>query len=172
MKIRIEQLTKDLIIKYNIKEYLFHMIKDSYGINYTPEYHYDIMNLEKYYITPQKSNFYIAIDKDGNKIAGTAAIRAYDKNYNIKNKIYTPEHTASLYRIFTTPEYRHKKIATNLLEKIEEFCAEVGYDEIYLHAQNDSYGALSFWLHNHYEITEKKNDKLGTIHMEKVIASK
>lgn len=172
MNIKIKELTPQLNKKYNIQEYLFHMIKDSYGLEYTPEYHYDIKNIEQYYIRPERNNFYIAIDTDKDQIAGTAAIRSYDKNYNIKNRTYTPENTASLYRIFTTPEYRHKKIATRLVKTIEEFTYRTGYNEIYLHTQEDSYGALAFWLHNKYNITEKTNDNLQTIHMEKIIAGK
>ncbi|WP_455645413.1 GNAT family N-acetyltransferase [Methanosphaera sp.] len=172
MNIEIIELNKELIDEYNVKEFLFHMIKLCYNLDYVPEYHYDIINIEEYYIKPEKNTFYLSIDTDTNTLIGTSAIRAYDKNYNIKNRNYTKETTASLYRVFVNPQYRRCKIATNLLKKIENFCINKNYNEIYLHTQKDSCGALPFWLNNQYMITEKTNDSMGTIHMEKNLCSK
>ena len=48
----------------DVKEFLFKQIKKEFGYGYIPEYHKDIVNLEKYYIKPQRNNFYIALDSD------------------------------------------------------------------------------------------------------------
>lgn len=169
MNIKISQITKEDIKKYEIKKFLFHMIKTCYNSDYVPEYHYDIIDLEKYYINPEKSNFFIAVDTDKDEVIGTSAIRNYDKDYEIKGHTYSKEDTASIYRVFVNSNYRHSKIGTKLVEKIEEFCESVNYNKIYLHTQKDSYGALAFWKHNNYEITCNTHDELGTIHMEKII---
>ena len=172
MNMDILELNDELIEKYNVEDFLFKMIKISYQMNYVPEYHYDIMDLDKYYINPKKSTFFITIDRDTNRLVATAAIRGYDKDYHIRNKHYTHENTASIYRVFVDPEYRRCKIATKMIEKIENLCLEEGYKEIYLHTQKDSCGALPFWLKNQYVITQKVPNELGTVHMEKTLCSK
>ncbi|RAP50893.1 MAG: GNAT family N-acetyltransferase [Methanosphaera sp. rholeuAM74] len=169
MNIIIKELTPEIISKYDVANFLFTMIKKCYKLDYTPQYHYDVVNLEQYYIKPEKSNFFVAIDSDENKVIATSAIRAYDKNYDIKDKHYTKDKTASIYRVFVDEQYRRCKIATRLLGKIEEFCIKKEYNEIYLHTQRDSCGALPFWLHNNYQITHDTQNELGTIHMEKII---
>ena len=167
MNIEIMELNEEQLIKYPIEEFLFKMIKESYGLDYVPEYHFDVKNINKYYITPEKNSFFIAIDTDLDKVIGTSAIRGYDRKDQIKNRNYTLENTASIYRLFVDKEYRHNKIATNLIQKIEEFCKEKDYNEIYLHTQKGSYGALPFWLSQEYIIVDDTNDEMGTVHMEK-----
>lgn len=169
MNIEIMELNEENIEKYHVEKFLFRMIKESYNLDYVPEYHYDVKNLYEYYIKPLKNNFYIAINKENDKLVGTSGIRGYDKDYNLKNKKYTLDKTASLYRLFVEREYRHNKIASTMLKHIEEFCKKSGYNEIYLHTQKDSYGALPFWLNQHYEIISQSLDSLGTIHMEKIL---
>ena len=95
--------------------------------------------------------------------------KEYDKDYNIKGKTYTPDTTASIYRVFVNSKYRHCKVGSKLVNKIEQFCKQTQYNTIYLHTQKDSYGALPFWMHNNYKITYNTHDSLGTIHMEKVL---
>lgn len=172
MNLSILELNDELIEKYDVEDFLFHMIKISYKLDYVPEYHYDVVDLYKYYINPKKSTFFITINRDTNKLVATAAIREYDKDYHIKNKHYNHEDTASIYRVFVDPDYRRYKIATKMIEKIEKFCLEKGYKEIYLHTQKNSCGALPFWLKNHYKITQEMSNELGTIHMEKSLCSK
>ena len=167
MNIEIIELKKEDIEKYDVEKFLFRLIKESFDMDYVPEFHYDVKDLEKYYIEPERNNFYIAID--GDKIVGSAGIRNYDKNYPFEDKTYNPQSTASLYRVYVDSEYRHNKIASNMVKKLEDFCKEKDYNEIYLHTQKDSYGALSFWLSQNYEIFEISNDEYGTIHMEKPI---
>lgn len=172
MNIKIKELTKENLNEYNVTNFLFKMIKQEYHMTYVPSYHKDIINLENYYINPERNNFFLAIDTDKNKLVGTSAIRGYDRKDYIKGKTYSRNSTASLYRVFIHPMYRRYKIATKLVNYVEEFCANVGYNEIYLHTQKTVSGALSFWLYNNYQITQDMNNNLGTVHMEKIIASK
>jgi len=168
MNFKILELNENLLEKYDVKKFVFKMIKDSYGLDYVPEYHYDVVNMDEYYINPKRSNFFIAISED-DKLIGTAAVRAYDKNYIISDRTYNQQSTASIYRLFVDSEYRHNKIASNMLKSIENFCKKEDYNEIYLHTQRDSYGALPFWLNRDYVIVQDTHDEMGTIHMEKVL---
>ena len=45
-----------------IKEFLFKQIKKEFNYDYIPEYHQDIVNLNDYYISPKRNNFFITID--------------------------------------------------------------------------------------------------------------
>ena len=168
MNYEILELNEYLLEKYDVKKFVFKMIKDSYGLDYVPEYHYDVVNMDEYYINPQRSNLFIAVSED-DQLIGTAAVREYDKNYIIPDRTYNNESTASIYRLFVDPDYRHNKIASNMLKSIEDFCKKEDYNEIYLHTQRDSYGALPFWLNRGYVIVQDTHDEMGTIHMEKVL---
>ena len=171
MNIRIIELQPELLEKYHVKDFLFQMIKSSYGLDYVPEFHYDVMNIEKYYLIPERSNFFIAVDEDKDRLVGTSAIRGYDKDYHIENRDYNIDKTASIYRMFVDEDYRRSKIASRLLLNIESFCREKNYSEIYLHTQKYSTGALPFWLKNNYKITKDLRNERGTVHMEKILIS-
>ncbi|MBE6494059.1 MAG: GNAT family N-acetyltransferase [Methanosphaera stadtmanae] len=168
MNIQILELNETLQEKYEVKKFIFKMIKESYGLDYVPKYHYDVIGLEEYYIKPKNSNFYIAINEN-DKLVATAAVRGYDRDYHIKNRNYNKISTASIYRLFVDPEYRHNKIAMRMIKNIENFCKKQDYNEIYLHTQKNSYGALPFWIKQGYIIVDDTHNEMGTIHMEKVI---
>lgn len=163
------ELKEEHIDKYEVEKFLFKMIKDNYHLDYVPEYHYDVINLHKYYIEPEKNNFYIVIDKNTDKLIGTIGIRGYDRKKPVKNRQYSMEDTASIYRVFIDENYRHNRIATRLLHIVEEFCKNKYYSQIYIHTQKESYGALPFWLSQDFKIVHDTMDEMGTIHMEKIL---
>lgn len=168
LNIEIIELTENNLEKYDIESFLFNMIKECYNLDYVPEFHKDVKNLSEYYIQPEKNNFFFAIDSDNDKIVGTCGIRGYDKNYDIKDREYNFINTASIWRLLVASDYRHNGIATKLINQTENFCKDK-YNEIYLHTQKDSYGALAFWSSRDYQIVEETNDEYGTIHLEKIL---
>lgn len=121
MKYEYKKINKKDIQKYNVEEFLLKMIKLSYNFDYIPEYHYDIKNIFKYYIQPSKNNFYMVIDKNNNQLIVTVVIRNYDKNYAIKDRIYKSDDTASIHRLFVSPNYRRCKIGSKLLKNLRRF---------------------------------------------------
>ena len=70
-----------------VQDFLYNQIKKEYGIGPTPKFHYDIDGLKEYYLLPKRNNFFIAWDEDA--IVATAAIRAYDLEYDFFKGIYT-----------------------------------------------------------------------------------
>ena len=88
MNIEIRQIMKDESEINAAKDFLFNQIDKEYHIGPTPKFHYDIFDLEDYYIVPAKSNFFVAVD--GEKIVATAAIRPYDKDFEFFRGIYAP----------------------------------------------------------------------------------
>ena len=80
MKVIIKKLIKDSEMISNVQNFLFNQIKKEFGYDYVPEWHQDIVNMEKYYINPKRNNFFIAYNENCEIIA-TIGIRSYDKNF-------------------------------------------------------------------------------------------
>ena len=149
------------------KDFLYGQIMKEYGIGPTPKFHYDIEGIVEYYILPDNNNFYIVLD--GEKIVATAAIRAYDVDYELFKGIYSKDDTASIWRLMVDKGYRRQGIARKLVKIMEEFAKNVGYDKIYLHTHRYLDAALSFWSSLGYEITIEEDDYDETTHMVKIL---
>ncbi len=151
----------------NVKKFLYTQIKKEYGIGPTFKYHYDIKNLVKYYILPEKNNFYICLDRG--RIIGTCGIRAYDLNFDYFKDQYTKENTASIWRLMVDENYRRCGIAHKLVSTIEEFAKDTRYSQIYLHTHRYLESGLPFWKSCGYKITLEEDDYDETTHMIKEI---
>jgi len=160
-------LKKQDIINYNILGFLFNQIDDVFGYGYVADYHKDIIDLESYYIVPPKSNFYIAIDHETNRIIGSVGIRAYDRDFSFFKDIYDPETTASIWRVFVDRPWRRNGVASTLVKLGEDFCRERNYEKIYLHTQKTVKGSVDFWISKGYKIIKDTDNRLKTVHMEK-----
>lgn len=153
---------------YHVQKFLFNMIREEYGYGFIPEYHQDIIDMENYYIKPKNNNLFIVKHNITGEIMGTMGIRAYDKNFQLKN-LYTKETTASIWRVFIHKKWRRNGVATALVRYGEKFCRKNGYKKIYLHTHKSVPGALDFWLYNGYNIVEDTNNNLKTVHMDKIL---
>ncbi|WP_405274000.1 GNAT family N-acetyltransferase [Methanobrevibacter sp.] len=163
MNINVREI-KDNDLEINAaKDFLFNQIDKEYHIGPTPKFHYDIFDLRDYYISPDKSNFFVAIDDE--KIVATAAIRPYDKDYEFFKGIYSKDDTASLWRLMVDKEYRRNGLARILVELMEDFARIEGYDRIYLHSHRYLEAAIPFWKSMGYETTLEEDDYDETTHM-------
>lgn len=151
-----------------VKEFLYAQIMNEYGIGPTPKFHYDIEGMDEYYLLPSDSNFYIALD--GEKIIATAAIRAYDVDYELFRGVYSKEDTASIWRLMVDEDYRRHGIARRLVSTMEEFARDAGFDRIYLHTHRYLESGIPFWTSAGYEITIEEDDYDETTHMIKNLA--
>ena len=151
----------------DVKNFLYGQIMNEYGIGPTPKFHYDIEGIRDYYILPENNSFFIALD--GDKIVATAAIRAYDVDYNLFKGVYSKEDTASIWRLMVDEEYRRHGLARQLVNNMEEFAKNAGYDKIYLHTHRYLDAALPFWKSLGYEITIEEDDYDETTHMVKFL---
>ena len=170
MNVVIREIENDETEINNVKEFLFNQINNEYHIGPTAKFHYDIFELEKYYIEPSHSNFFVAFD--GDEIVATIGIRAYDKDFEFFRGIYSSQDTASIWRLMVDRNYRRKGIARLLVDKTEGFVSDVGYDRIYLHTHRYLESGLAFWMSCGYEITVEEDDYDETTHMVKVLNSK
>ena len=108
----------------DIKDFLYGQIKKVYGIGPNIEFHYDIEGIREYYILPKCNNFFMVFD--GEKIIATAAIRAYDKDYELFKGKYTKKDTASIWRLMVDENYRRHGLARKLVTVMEEFAKDAG----------------------------------------------
>lgn len=150
-----------------VKEFLYAQILNEYSIGPTPKFHYDIEGIVDYYILPSKNNIYIALE--GDKIIATAAIRAYDVDYEILEGLYSKEDTASIWRLMVDEKYRRQGLARRLVNTMEEFARTEGYDKIYLHTHRYLESGIPFWTSVGYEITIEEDDYDETTHMVKFL---
>ena len=165
----IKQMTEEDVKHYSVKNFIFKIINEEFGYSYVPEYHHDIINMEDYYIKPDKSIFLLATHNNTGNLIGTLGIRAYDKNYDIFNGVYNSKSTASIWRVFIDKRWRRNGVGSKLVSTAEKFCKDKGYKNLYLHTQKIVDGSLDFWLSKGYRITRDMKNELGTVHMEKII---
>ena len=168
MEIIIKRLSNDANQIKDVKTFLFKQIKNEFGYDYVPQWHQDIVNLEKYYINPKKNNFFIAYNQN-NKIIATIGIRAYDKDFEEFKDIYSKKSTASIWRLFVDTRYRRCGLASKMFSVAENFANEVGFKGIYLHTHKTLPGALEFWMKMGFIIVLDGDDNLQTVHMDKKI---
>ena len=150
-----------------VKDFLYDQIMKEYGIGPTPKFHYDIEAMGKYYILPERNNFFIALD--GERIVATGAIRAYDVDYDLFKGIYSKDDTASIWRLIVDEKYRRHGIARKLVNIMEEFAKNEDYEKIYLHTHRYLDAGLPFWKSCGYSITIEEDDYDETTHMIKNI---
>ncbi|MBI4115206.1 MAG: GNAT family N-acetyltransferase [Candidatus Omnitrophica bacterium] len=90
----------------------------------------DLDNLEGSYGKLDEA-FFVA--EEGKKIVGTIGVKRED------------ERVALIRRIFVAPQYRQKKIGSELLKRAIEFCEEAGYRELVFKTTSKMEGALKFF---------------------------
>ncbi|MBQ6098299.1 MAG: GNAT family N-acetyltransferase [Methanobrevibacter sp.] len=163
MNIEIRQINRNPSEIEKAKSFLFDQIDKEYHIGPTPKFHYDIFDLEDYYISSNKSNFFVAMD--GEKIVATGAVRAYDKDYDFFKDIYSKEDTASIWRLMVDKNYRRNGLARLIVGEMEKFAREEGYTRIYLHTHRYLEAALPFWKSLGYSVTIEEDDYDETSHM-------
>jgi ribosomal protein S18 acetylase RimI-like enzyme len=169
MNVVIKELENDSGKIRDVQEFLFKMIKLEFGYDYVPEWHQDIMNMEEYYINPERNNFYVAYSEKTGEIIATIGIRAYDKDFPEFRHLYSKDTTSSIWRLFVDRRCRRCGLASKMFCIAESFANGVGYDDIYLHTHKTLDGAIEFWTKMGFVVSLDSNDELETVHMDKKI---
>jgi ribosomal protein S18 acetylase RimI-like enzyme len=125
MEMEIREIQNDDSEIKSVQDFIFSQIRIEYGIGPTPKFHYDILDMKKYYVIPDRNAFFAAYD--GDNIIATAGIRAYDKDYEFFKDCYNEDYTASIWRLMVDSEHRRKGLARSLVKEIEEFAKKKGY---------------------------------------------
>ena len=168
MNVTIKPLSNDPKEIEDVKKFLFKMIKLEFGYGYVPEWHQDIVNLEDYYINPERNNFFVAYYETG-EIIGTIGIRAYDKDFPEFRHLYSKDTTSSIWRLFVDRRCRRCGLASKMFNIAESFANKADFDDIYLHTHKTLPGAIEFWTKMGFVVALDSNDDLETVHMDKKI---
>ena len=168
MNVVIKELSNDPKEINDVQDFLFKMIKKEFGYDYVPEWHQDIVNLEEYYINPQRNNFFVAYLETGEIIA-TIGIRAYDKDFPEFRHLYSRDTTSSIWRLFVDERCRRCGLASKMFQIAENFANGAEFKNIYLHTHKTLPGALEFWTKMGFVVALDSNDELETVHMDKEI---
>lgn len=169
MNVTIKELTNDPKLIKDVQEFLFCQIKKEFGYGYVPKWHQDIIDLESYYINPDRNNFYVAFNESTNEIIATIGIRAYDKDFPKFRSIFSSKDTSSIWRLFVDERYRRCGLASKMFSVAENFANLCDYNDIYLHTHKTLDGALEFWMKMGFFIIFDANNELETVHMDKKI---
>lgn len=170
MKVIIKKLINDSEMISNVQKYLFSQIKKEFGYGYIPKWHQDIVNMEEYYINPERNNFFVAYNENCEIIA-TIGIRSYDKDFPQFRGQFSRDTTSSIWRLFVRQEYRRCGLASKMFSVAENFANACAYEEIYLHTHKTLPGAIEFWTKMGFITILDANDDLKTVHMDKNIQS-
>lgn len=168
MNVTIKPLSNNPKEIEDVKKFLFKMIKLEFGYGYVPEWHQDIVNLEDYYINPERNNFFVAYYETG-EIIGTIGIRAYDKDFPEFRHLYSKDTTSSIWRLFVDRRCRRCGLASKMFNIAESFANKADFDDIYLHTHKTLPGAIEFWTKMGFVVALDSNDDLETVHMDKKI---
>lgn len=168
MNVLIRELENDSQQIEKVQEFLFKMIKLEFGYDYVPEWHQDVVNMEEYYINPERNNFFVAYAENG-EILATIGIRAYDKDFPEFRDLYSNETTSSIWRLFVDRRCRRCGMASKMFGIAENFANQVGFRDIYLHTHKNLDGAIEFWTKMGFVVSLDANDELETVHMDKQI---
>jgi GNAT superfamily N-acetyltransferase len=167
MEFKIKEIRNDDLEIKNVKNFLYGQIKKEYGIGPNMKFHYDIESMDQYYINPSCKSFFVVYCED--RIVATAGIRAYDKDFEFFRGVYSKEDTASIWRLMVDEEFRRNGLARRLVNVMEDFARDAGYERIYLHTHRYLDAALPFWKSLGYEITVEEDDYDQTTHMIKYL---
>jgi len=167
MEFKIKEIRNDDLEIKNVKNFLYGQIKKEYGIGPNMKFHYDIESMDQYYINPSFNSFFVVYCED--RIVATAGIRAYDKDFEFFRGVYSKEDTASIWRLMVDEEFRRNGLARRLVNVMEDFARDAGYERIYLHTHRYLDAALPFWKSLGYEITVEEDDYDQTTHMIKYL---
>ena len=169
MNVVIKELSNDSEQIAEVQEFLFKMVKLEFGYDYVPEWHQDIVNMNEFYINPQRNNFFVAYVEETGEIIATIGIRAYDKDFPEFRDMYSKDTTSSIWRLFVDRRCRRYGLASKMFSIAENFANRSGYRDIYLHTHKDLDGALEFWLKMGFVVALDAEDVLQTVHMDKQI---
>ena len=168
MDVIIKELGNDAREISDVQKFLFKMIKTEFGYDYVPEWHQDVVNMDEYYISPERNNFFVAY-AETEEIIATIGIRAYDKDFPEFRHLYSNETTSSIWRLFVDRRCRRCGLASKMFSIAENFANQVNYNDIYLHTHKNLDGALEFWTKMGFVVVLDADDELETVHMDKQI---
>lgn len=142
-----------------------------FGIGYLPEYHQDVIDPEPVYLRHPLNRLWVA-ECEGSIVA-TTAIRAQGPRHPPHPQWlcerYPDPRTAQLFRVYVRPEHQRRGLARRLVALAVEYVgATPEFDDLYLHTDARTPGAVEFWRSCAREIHDAGTTASGfrTVHFD------
>jgi GNAT superfamily N-acetyltransferase len=128
-------------------------IKDTYGYDYTPEWHRDLDSLGEgvgcQYAPTNRGAFFVLRDTDG-RVVGTAGVRALSNNAGIAamfgGRYPDAELVAFNCRLYIAATWRRRGLGRLLTMLREEAARCMGYVTVYIHCDAKAERLRRYWL--------------------------
>ncbi|WP_282697229.1 GNAT family N-acetyltransferase [Streptomyces sp. CC208A] len=117
---------------------------------YVPRWHADIIDPERFYLTPPRHTLLVAVDQRDGTVVATGALDGrgpgHPPNPRRLADRYPSGETAQLRRVYVRPEHRRRGLARRLVAELVAFAkVDAGYRSVYLHTDPASPGAEALW---------------------------
>ena len=120
-------------------------IVDEYNATFGVLLRDDVAALRKYLDGP--GAFWLA--RDGNELAGCVALRPLPE---------VGSRACEVKRLYVRPAYRGARVAGALMDALEAYAHEAGYEMVYLDTRADFTAAVRFYQRRGYESVPRYND--------------
>jgi GNAT superfamily N-acetyltransferase len=136
-------------------------IRDTYGYDYTPEWHADLDSLgegdRSHYAACNRGAFFVFRDPDG-RIAGTAGVRAMTNNPRIAtvfaHRYPDIERVAFNCRLYVAPAWRKQGLGHILTALRAEAARGMDYATVYMHCDAKAERLRQYWLDLGFQLIE------------------
>jgi GNAT superfamily N-acetyltransferase len=133
-----------------VREHILRVVREDLGIDYRPEWHWDLDDLHGVYVDHPRQALFVAVDDDSGEIAGTTSVVNTGPNApphpGWLAERYNGPTIAQLLRVYIARRHRRRGIARGLVTAARHFVAGAGgYETIYLHTNASVPGAEAFW---------------------------
>ncbi|MFD1083537.1 GNAT family N-acetyltransferase [Micromonospora andamanensis] len=143
-----------------------------FGYGYRPDWHWDVIDLDGTYLTPEHHALFVATK--GDDVVGTTAVRAAGPKSpphpRFLTERYPDDTTAQLFRVYVRPEHRRCGLARALVGLAIEFVTrQPRYQALYLHTDARIDGAEPFWRSMATPVHDPRDgdeDSYQTVHFE------
>jgi GNAT superfamily N-acetyltransferase len=132
------------------REHILRVTREDLRLEYRPEWHWDIDDLQRVYLDHPRQALFVAVDDKSGEIVGTTSVVNVGPNAPPHPawvaERYSGPKVAQLLRVYIARAYRRRGIARGLVDQARQFVAADGvYDTIYLHTNASVPGAEAFW---------------------------
>ncbi len=145
-------------VRADARTFCLRMIKNVYGIDYTPTWHSDLDSLllaqpHNWFSRERRGSFLFVRDGDGHIIA-TGGLYALENKpatkERLRNRYGDGEKVCQIVRVYIKPRARRKGLGTLIVAALESQASEFDYTSSYLHADAQTPETLSFWKSQGY----------------------
>lgn len=136
-----------------------------FGTGYVPRWHEDVIDVEGFYLGPDRHVLLVAYDEEDGAVVGTGALDSRGPRHPqwLADR-YPDGETAQLRRVYVRPEHRRRGLAGRMVAELLDFARQDGrYRSVYLHTYRHSPGALDLWRTLGKELWEEDD---GVVHFE------